>query len=59
MKVNVDASFDDGSNQGSIGLVICDSVGTLLCAQALWYDFAASPQSMEAEAIQDGGKNDH
>lgn len=54
MKLNVDASFDEGSNQGSTGRVIRDMMGMLIRAQALWYDFAASPRSMEAEAIRDG-----
>lgn len=54
MKINVDASFDDVSCQGSTGLVIRDREGALLHAQTLWYNFAASSQSMEAEAIRDG-----
>lgn len=52
--MNVDASFDENTNQGSSGLVISDSFGTLLRAQALWYEFAASSMAMEAEAIRDG-----
>ena len=51
MKINVDASFDDVSCQGSTGLVIRDREGALLRAQALWYNFATSSRSMEAEAI--------
>ena len=54
IKVNVDASFDENTNQGSSGLVIRDSFGNLLRAQALWYEFAASSMAMEAEAIRDG-----
>jgi ribonuclease HI len=52
-KINVDASFRENENNGATGLIVRDHTGTLVRAQAKWYDQAASPLTMEAEAIRD------
>lgn len=46
LKINVDASFVVHSGQGGMELVVCDHAGTLVQAQALWYDYAANPGVM-------------
>lgn len=52
--ISLDASYDDNSNHGTTGVVIHDSTCTRIRAQALWYDFAASPMATEAVAICNG-----
>jgi ribonuclease HI len=54
LKINVDAGFDAEQRQGTSGLVIRDHDGRFILGQALWYEDAASPMVMEAQAIRDG-----
>ena len=54
LKINVDAAFLEQAGCGSTGLVVRDSEGNLIRAQALWYRFASSAQTMELYAIRDG-----
>uniref|UniRef100_A0A453DDS3 Uncharacterized protein n=1 Tax=Aegilops tauschii subsp. strangulata TaxID=200361 RepID=A0A453DDS3_AEGTS len=54
IKVNVDASFHEVAQQGGTGLGIRNHEGTLLRAQAIWYDAGLSAMAMEAYAIRDG-----
>ncbi|KAM3391191.1 hypothetical protein ACQJBY_012702 [Aegilops geniculata] len=54
IKVNVDASFHEETHQGGTGLGIRNHKGTLLRAQAVWYDAGLSAMAMEAYAIRDG-----
>ena len=53
LKINVDAAFLEQAGCGSTGLVVRDSEGNLIRAQALWYRFASSAQTMELYAIRD------
>jgi hypothetical protein len=53
-KVNVDAAFSLHMMDGSTGLVVRDHEGKLIRAQARWFERAASPLVMEAEAIREG-----
>ena len=56
IKINTDAGFDQNTMSGSTGLVVRDSRGDLLRAQAIWYNHAANARIMEAIAIRDGAK---
>lgn len=50
----MDASFHKETQQGGTGLGIRNHKGTLLRAQAIWYDAGLSAMAMEAYAIRDG-----
>jgi ribonuclease HI len=56
VKINTDACYHQVAQAGSTGLVVRDSQGGLIRAQALWYDHAASAHAMEAHAIRDGAR---
>jgi ribonuclease HI len=53
-KLNVDASFVQSSGEGSSGLVLRKSDGTLVRGQAIWYGHAANSLIMETIAVRDG-----
>jgi ribonuclease HI len=53
-KINVDASFSTETLEGATGLVVRDSTGALIRAEARWIEFAANSLIMEACAIRDG-----
>jgi hypothetical protein len=54
VKINVDASLIEDDHSGATGLIVRDSEGALLQAQARWTEHAASPLIMKALAILDG-----
>ena len=54
IKINVDASFLEETHQGGTGLGVRNHEGTLIRAQALWYESGLSPMVMEAYAVRDG-----
>jgi ribonuclease HI len=54
VKINVDASFFEDDHMGATGLVVRDSFGALILAQARWMEHAANPLVMEALAILAG-----
>jgi hypothetical protein len=48
--------FSEEEHTGAIGLVVRDSNGALVRAQALWSEYADSSLVMEALAIRDGAR---
>ncbi|XP_073368000.1 uncharacterized protein [Aegilops tauschii subsp. strangulata] len=54
IKINVDASFLEETHQGGTGLGVRNHEGTLIRAQALWYESGLSAMVMEAYAVRDG-----
>jgi ribonuclease HI len=54
LKINVDASFMKGDNSGATGLIVRNSEGRMIQAQAIWTEYAASSLVMEAAAILEG-----
>jgi hypothetical protein len=54
VKLNVDAAFRLDNGEGATACVVRDSSGSLIRAQAIWYEFGSSSLIMEAEALRDG-----
>ena len=55
--ISLDALYDDNSNHVTTDVVIRDRTSTLIRAQALSYDFAATPMATEVVVICNGLHN--
>ena len=54
IKINTDASFFSSAMNGGTGFIARGNMGSMIRAQALWHDHAASEMCMEAMAICEG-----
>jgi len=53
-KVNTDASFDQSSCTGSVGIVIRDHAGRVIGGAARWFDDVSDAMTAEALAAKEG-----
>ena len=57
IKINTDASFFSSAMNGGTGFIVRGHMGSMIRAQALWHDHAASEMCMEAVAICEGARH--